>query len=78
MRLFLVPPGKRVRLTSKLIRWVEHQTEKTVEDDITWEGTVTDRYFYYKGAQRRLLVRHTINWPEYGIWQKDCECEVIN
>lgn len=76
MRLFSVPPGRRVRITSKLIRWIEHQSEQTVAEGITWEGTTTNRYCFYKGAERRLIIRHTIPWPA-GIWQKDTNCEII-
>ena len=77
MRLFQVSDGQRVRLTSKLIRWVEHHSIRKVGVGVTWEGTTTDKYFFYKGEKRRLLVDHTVNWPEYGIWQKDTECEII-
>lgn len=77
MRLFEIPPGQRVRVTSKLIRWVEHQSEQILGENITWEGTTTDRYCYYKAAERRLLIQHTVDWPEFGIWQKDCECEIV-
>lgn len=77
MRLFKVKVGERVRVTSKLIRWVKHQSEQVIGEDVTWEGTTTDRYFYYKGALRRLLVDHTVDFAEYGIWQKDTNCEVI-
>lgn len=79
MRLFQVPDKTRVRFTSKLIRWVEHRYQRTVAEDVTWEGTTTDRYFYYKGERRRLIVNHTVDfWDEYGIWQRDTECEIIN
>lgn len=67
-----------MRITSKLIRWVEHQSERKIAEDVTWEGTTTDKYFHYKGAERRLIVEHTIDWPEYGVWQADKEVEVIN
>lgn len=77
MQLFKVPPGQRVRVTSKLIRWVEHQTEQRLAENVTWEGTVTDKRHYYKGAMRVLLINHTIDWPEFGVWQRDCECEII-
>lgn len=77
MRLFQIPTGARVRLTSKLVRWVEHQSEQKIAENVTWEGTTTDKYFYYRGAERRLIVDHTIDFPEYGIWQRDTECEVI-
>lgn len=79
MRLFAVPPGARVRITSRLVRWVEGSAEIDIAQDITWEGTTTDRYYYYKGARRRLIVKHTMmNWPELGIWQRDCECEIVS
>ncbi len=77
MRLFAVPSGTRVRITSRLIRWAEGSAEISIAENIVWEGTTTDRYYYYKGARRRLIVNHTVNWPELGIWQKDCDCETI-
>lgn len=79
MRLFKVGDKVRVRVTSKLIHWVEHGRDTTVAENLTWEGTTTDRYYYYKGAHRRLIVDHTVDmWNEYGIWQRDTEeCEVI-
>lgn len=77
MRLFDVPAGKYVRITSKLIRWVENGIEQTISEGVTWTGVTTDRYFYYKGASRRLLINHSINWPEFGIWQIDTEVEII-
>lgn len=76
MRLFTIPEGQRVRVTSRLIRWVEHGSESRVAEDVTWEGTTTNRYFYYKGYRRRLIIDHTLNWPEYGVWQKDIEVEL--
>lgn len=78
MRLFDVAAGKRVRLTSKTIKWSERSIEQGVADNVTWEGTTTNRYFHYKGARRRLLVNHTIElWSEYGIWQRDTEVELL-
>jgi hypothetical protein len=77
MRLFQIPEGQRVRITSKLIRWVEYGSEQLVGDETTWEGTTTDRYFFYKGFKRRLIVDHTVEWDEYGIWQKDTEAVTI-
>lgn len=78
MTLFEVEAGRRVRLTSKTIRWSEHSSVLAVADNLTWEGTTTDRYFFYKGARRRLLVDHTIEaWDEYGVWQRDTTCEII-
>lgn len=78
MRLFQIPTGARVRLTSKLVRWVEHQSEQKIAENVTWEGTTTDKYFYYKGAERRLIVDHTIEFAEYGVWQRDTEAIVIS
>ena len=78
MRLFTVPAGRRVRITSKLIRWVESVVEHTVAENYTWEGRTTDRYMYYKSHRRRMLVDHTIDWPEYAIWQRDTEVELID
>lgn len=78
MLLFDVPAGKRVRITSRLIRWVERGSVRTIAENITWEGTTTDRYFFYKGAQRRLLVDHTAGfWQEYGIWQRNARCDIV-
>lgn len=79
MELFDVPPNCRVKLTAKLIRWVDHRAEHNLGEHITFEATTTDRYFTYKGARRRLLIDHTLNYvKEYGIWQKNTDCEVIH
>ena len=77
MRLFDVANGRRVRITSRLVQWIEGSAEFQVAENLSWEGVTTDRYFFYKGARRRLLVNHTVPWPEYGIWQRDCECEIL-
>jgi hypothetical protein len=77
MRLFDVSAGQSVRITSKLIRWVEHASEQLIGEDVTWTGIATDRYVFYKGCVRRMLVNHTIPFDEYAIWQRDCECEVV-
>lgn len=77
MRLFDVPAGQRVRITSKLIRWVEYTTEYTIAEDFTWEGVATNNYLFYKGCMRRMMVNHTVDWPEYAIWQRDTDCDVI-
>ena len=34
--------------------------EQLVGEETTWEGTTTNRYFFYKGFKRRLIVDHTI------------------
>lgn len=79
MRLFKVESGRRVRVVSRLIRWVEHGSECKISENTVWEGTTTDRYYYYKQAQRRLLVNHDIEgWTEYGVWQRDTEVELID
>lgn len=78
MRLFEVPSQTRVKITSKLIRWVEHGSEQVVGEMIVWEGITTGSYFHFKSQRRRLLVNHTIDIDEFGIWQADCECEVIS
>jgi hypothetical protein len=67
-----------VRVTSKLIRWVEHRREQVVAEDVTFMATTTNRYFRYKGARRRLLIDHDVSfWTEYGIWQKDTHVEIV-
>lgn len=77
MRLFDVPAQTRVRVVSKVIRWVERGSEQIVGQELTWEGTTTDSYYYFKGCRRRLLINHTIGVNEFGIWQADVECEII-
>lgn len=74
MTLFQIPAGRRVRISSRLIRWLQHGIEHTIAEDVTWEGTTTSRYFVYKGELRRLIIDHTVScWPEYGVWQKETE-----
>lgn len=78
MKLFAVPDGKRVRITSKLIRFVEHRQEQVVAEDVTFEAVTTNKYFFYKNAHRRLLVNHNVSfWKEYGIWQRDTKIELL-
>ena len=77
MRLFQIPDGQRVRITSKLIRWVEHGKEYLLNEETTWDGTTTKHYYFYKGCKRRLIVDHTVEWDEYGIWQRDTEAVTI-
>ena len=77
MRLFDVPAGRCVRITSKLIRWVEHSSEQLLGENVEWMGITTDRYMFYKGCMRRMLVNHTVDWPEYAIWQRNVDCEIV-
>jgi len=77
MRLFDVAADKRVRITSKLIRWRECGEDMKVGENVTWEGTTTDYYEVFRGERRRLITDHTIAlWRGTGIFQTDCECEV--
>lgn len=78
MMLFDVPDDTRVRVTSKLIRWVEHGKELIVAENVTWEGTTTDCFEEFRGEKRRLIIDHTIiPWAGHGTWQLDTECEVM-
>jgi len=83
MWLFDVPTGRRVMVTSKKLRWVETESEKTVATDITWIGTTTDHYFTHGGVKRRLIVDHTFrDYPEglsdsTMLWQRNIECFVV-
>lgn len=79
MRLFDVPGGIRVRITSALIRWVDVGDELKVAENLTWEGTTTDEYFTFREIKRRLIVNHSIPmFKGHGTWQRDCECELVN
>jgi hypothetical protein len=78
MRLFEVEGDKRVRVTSKLIRWVERGEDMLIAQNLTWEGTTTNCYEIFRGEKRRLIVCHSIPlWSGTGTWQTDCECEVV-
>jgi hypothetical protein len=78
-KLFEVPSGTRVRMTSKLIRWREQGADLKVGEGVTWEGTTTGCYEEFQGERRRLVIAHTIPlWRGTGIWQTDCECEVVD
>lgn len=81
MRLFEVPAGRRIRARSNSIRLVLlDDLELPVARDVTWEGSVTDRYFEFKtGLVRRLVVDLSVDfWKGYGIWLRDVEVEVLH
>lgn len=78
MQVFDVPANVRIRLTSKMIRWVERTSEKVVVENITWEGTTTDEYIFFKKVRRRLIVNHTVDSLSEGIWQSNTECEIVS
>jgi len=80
MRLFEVKAGLRVRIRSRHVRYL---VRKGVSVDIahsaTFEGTVTNEFVELDGANRRLLIDLSIDfWKGFGVWQSDCECEVVN
>lgn len=79
MKLFEVQAGTRVRLSSRRVRLkVTDEIDVVVSNDATFEATVTDSYLEWEDCQRRLLVDLSVNfWRGYGIWQRDCECEII-
>jgi hypothetical protein len=79
MRLFAVPAGRRVRITSRQIYWKEHDEVKVLAEKITWSGTTTGDYWVsVDGVERRLITDHSLGFHENsGVWQRDIECEVI-
>jgi hypothetical protein len=78
MKLFDAPNRCRVKLTSKLVRWIDHHKEHVVAENVQFEADTTGKYFYYKGARRRLLINHSVTfWPEYGIWARDTHVEIV-
>jgi hypothetical protein len=78
-KLFDVPNGVRVRIKSKLIKWIEGRKETIIGSDLYYEAETTNRFEYYKGKRRRLLVNHNLDfWYRYGIWQIDTTCERLN
>lgn len=78
MLLFDVPTGKRVRIASKRVVWVERTVHKDVALDVTWEGVTTDAFITFKGVRRRLIIDHNIqHWLSEGLWQSNCECEIM-
>lgn len=80
MRLFKVPIHKRVRLTSKIIRWkISDKVEEEIAKNVTWEGTTTDRYKVYDGKLRRLIIKPSVDFfRSKEIWQVDTDCEVLD
>lgn len=77
-RLFDLPRNVRVRLTSTLITWVDKNREETIGENVTWEGVTTNRYRHFRGVRRRLLINPTVSsHGELGIWQRDCDCELV-
>lgn len=79
IRLFDVPNGRRVRITSKQIRYADKGVMKTLLQEVTWTGTTTGHYWMYEGVQRRLVTDHSIECGEMtdGVWQRDVECYII-
>lgn len=79
MLLFEIPAGTRVRVISNTIRLqATMDYEKTVAENVTWEGTVTDTYAVFKGLERRLLINPSIDfWFDSGVWLQNVECEVL-
>jgi hypothetical protein len=79
IRLFTVPNGRRVRVTSRLIRWIDDDgVEHEVARDATWTATTTEHYWKHKGVERRLLIDHTFDSQTAdGIWQADTDCHVV-
>jgi hypothetical protein len=80
MRLFEAPDDCRVRVRSKTVKWaIDLVREKTLAEDVVWEGTVTSEYYFHRGVRRRLIVDlNTVFWPgTFGIWQSDCDVEVL-
>ena len=83
MRLFEVPTGRKVRITSERIRYADvvdgERVIKTLSGQQTWTGITSGHYWMFEGVQRRLITDHSIEC-EYlvdGVWQRDCECYVI-
>lgn len=84
MWLFDVPDERRVRITSKQIRYADCDEQgqpviKILLQETTWTGTTTSHYWIFEEVERRLIVNHTIEceYLEDGIWQRNCECHVI-
>lgn len=82
-RLFEVPDGRRVRITSKRIRYADTDVDppviRTLLREVTWTGTTTEHKWTFEGVERRLIVQHTLDCEglEDGIWQRDVECWVV-
>ena len=78
MRLFAVPSGRRVRITSRQIYWKEREEVQVLAEEITWSGKTTGDYWFCDGVERRLITEHSLGFHENsGVWQRDIECEVI-
>lgn len=82
-RLFDVPSGRRVRVTSKRVRYAEvvdgERVVRTLLEDYTWTGTTTGHYWIFEGVERRLITDHDIECGklETDIWQRDVDCYVV-
>jgi hypothetical protein len=79
VKLFDVPAGKRVRLLShKIVLELTDDLSLPVITNVIWEGTVTDRYFYFHGQRRRLIINPSLDfWKGYGVWALNVECEKV-
>ena len=78
-RLFKIPNNVRVRITSKLVRWLECGELVTIDENVTWEGLTTSDYETFLGERRRLIICHTIpRWSGTGTYQTDCDCVILD
>lgn len=77
MKLFTIPSGRRVRIKGT-IRWIEHQTERLIAEEGVFEATTTNRYQFFRGVRRRMLINHNIpRWQRECVWQSDKEVELL-
>lgn len=79
MKLFEVKAGARVRIRGKSVRYlVQKDLAINVADSVEYEGIVTEYYVELGGHNRRLIINLNIDfWRGLGVWQRDCDCEVI-
>ena len=79
MNLFEVTAGTRVRIVARAVRYlVQRDLTIDVARDVTFTGLATDQYMELNGENRRLVVDLDVDfWRGFGVWQCDCECEVV-
>ena len=77
-RLFDVDDNVRIRITSKVVRWVDRGQDMHDAENVTWEGLTTGCYDTMRGERRRLIICHTIpKWAGEGTYQSNCDCIVL-
>jgi len=68
-----------VRIHSNKITFKERGSSTVIGEDITWEGTTTERYRFAWGTLRRMIVNPNANFNRaMAVWARNHDCEVLD